>query len=420
MMPDTQDPIMDKTCQRPTVARSAPAPRSSSGRSGFATFRSSAAFRRTSQLRGSPAPGCSETLRGSAAGKLLPALFLLSGALWGCGGAEAEGAAQEGGQEYSRILNVEVSAVSAQDFTETIQLSGTVQADRDVVVSAEETGVVREIAVEKGNYVEEGQPIFRLDDDLLAAQVDQARAVANLARETWERRKRLYEDDQVGSELVYLEAKYAADQAEANLALLEERLARTVIRAPISGILDTREVEVGTMVAAGTPVARIVDTNPLKITGGVPERYATDVSPGTEATVSFGVLPDEEFTGRISYVGAVVNPRNRTFPVEFRLPNPGGLIKPEMVANVSVVRRALHQAIVIPQEALVRVEDGYVVFVVESEGDTDVVRSRPVELGPAQQNQVVIRSGLEPGERLVVVGQQTVAAGDRVTVVGER
>jgi len=357
--------------------------------------------------------------RGAGPSRILsPVLLLLPLAFWGCGGAEA--ASQDEGEGYSRILNVEVSRVESAPFTETIRITGTVQADRDVVVSAEETGVVQEITVDKGTYVQAGEAIFRLDDDLLAAQVEQSRAVADLARETWERRKRLYEEDQVGSELVYLQAKYGAEQADANLALLEERLARTVIRAPIDGILDSREIEVGTMVAPGTPVARIVDTNPVKITGGVPERYATDIRPGAEAAVTFDVLPDQVFTGRITYVGAVVNPRNRTFPVEFRLPNPGGFIKPEMVANVSLVRRTLDDAVVIPQEALVRVENGYEVFVVEQEGDAQVVRSRPVELGPAQENQVVIRSGLEPGDQLIVVGQQTVAAGDRVTVVGGR
>jgi membrane fusion protein (multidrug efflux system) len=349
---------------------------------------------------------------------LLALMTVVLLAMVGCGGAQAEDAAQD--QTYRRILNVEIETVATGTFSEVIRLSGTVQADKDVVVSAEESGVVREIVVDKGNWVEAGQPIVRLDDELLRAQMEQARAVASLAQETWDRRKRLYEEDQVGSELAYLEAKYSAEQAAANLALLQERLDRTVIEAPISGILDSREIEVGTMVGMGTPVARIVDINPVKITGGVPERYATDVRRGAKAAVTFDVMPDEIFEGQISYVGAVVNPRNRTFPVEFRLPNPGGVIKPEMVANVDLTRRSFEDAVVIPQEALVRVENGYVVFVVESEGGTDVVRSRIVELGPTQSNQALISSGLVPGERLIVVGQQSVAAGDRVNVVGER
>lgn len=346
------------------------------------------------------------------------ALLLLPLSFAACRGAQAEDHGED--QGYTRVLNVEVAAVGTSSFTEVIRITGTVQADKDVIVSAEESGVIREIMVDKGNRVRAGQPVFRMDDELLKAQVEQAQAVANLAQETWDRRKRLYEEDQVGSELAYLEAKYAAEQATANLTLLQERLDRTVIRAPIAGVLDSREIEVGTMVAAGTPVARIVDIDRVKITGGVPERYATDVRAGAEAVVTFDVLEDERFQGRISYVGAVVNPRNRTFPVELRLPNPGGLIKPEMVANVEVVRRTLDEAMVIPQEALVRVEDGYIVFVAVSLDGTAVVEARPVELGPAQQNEVVVTGAIQPGDRLIVVGQQTVAAGDRVRVVGER
>lgn len=349
---------------------------------------------------------------------LLPLLLLSFLGVWGCGGAQAEDAGGENG--YQRVINVEVYQVQPTDFTEVIRLTGTVQANQDVRIAAEENGIVREILVEKGSRVSAGEPLFRLDDELLRAQVDQARALSAMAGETWERRKRLFEEDRVGSELVYLEAKYAAEQASANLRLLEERLARTVIKAPITGVMDSREVEVGSMVAAGTPVARIVDVNPVKVTAGVPERYAADVAAGARASVTFDVLPGQEFSGRISYAGAAVNARNRTFPVEVVLPNPGGIIKPEMVANVAVSRRAFEGAIVVPQEALVRVEDGYIVFLVASGPEGDSVESRTVEVGPAQMNQVVILSGLEGGDRIVVVGQQSVASGDRVNVVAER
>lgn len=332
--------------------------------------------------------------------------------------AQADGAPDEGG--YTRIINVEVETLRTGPFSETISLTGTVQANRDVIVSAEESGVVREIVVDKGRWVETGQALFKLDDELLQAQVAQARALANMARETWERRKRLWEEDRVGSELVYLEAKYASEQAAANLDLLEVRLERTTIRSPIPGIMDSREVEVGSMVGAGTPVARVVSTNPVKITAGVPERYAMDVRPGAKATVSFDVLPGESFDGTISYVGSVVNPRNRTFPLEFKLRNPGGLIKPEMVADVSVIRRELGEVVVIPQEALVRVEDGYVVFLIRDSGGDTVAMARPVELGPAQDNRVVVLDGLSSDDRLIVVGQQSLASGDRVNVVAER
>ena len=97
--------------------------------------------------------------------------------------------------------------------------------------------------------------------------------------------------------------------------------------------------------------------------------------------------------------------------------NPQAVIKPEMVANVELVRRVVPNAIVVPQEALIRVESGYVVFVVD---ESETVESRPVEVGASQRNEVVIESGLASGDRLIVVGQKLVAAGDRVSIVGQR
>ncbi len=340
-----------------------------------------------------------------------------------CGGdAQADGSGEpavDGSSSFVRVINVEVMPVEVSEFTELIRLTGTAMADQDVIVAAEESGIIRELFVDKGDRVRAGQAIAKIDDRLLSAQVNQARANAELAEEVWQRRKTLYEEDQVGSELAYLEARYAAEQSKANLAALQERLDRTVVRAAIGGVMDTRDIEIGTMVQPGTPLARVVVLNPIKIVAGVPERYAADVDRGAEVSVEFTVL-DQTYDGTLTYVGAAVDPRSRTFPVEFRIPNPEGTIKPEMVANIGLVRGTLDEAIVVPEESLVRVENGFVAFVVTGSDEEPVVEARAVVRGSAQQNQVVVEQGLEPGDRLVVVGQQQVANGDRVRVVGSR
>jgi RND family efflux transporter MFP subunit len=338
--------------------------------------------------------------------------------LAGCGDAQADASGADEEAAFVRIINVETTTVETGPFVEQIRMTGTVQANRDVTVSAEESGAVVEILAEKGREVAAGQPLARIDDRILRSQVDEARAQAALAGETWERRRRLWEEDRVGSELAYLEARYAAEQSAARLQNLEDRLARTVVRAPIEGMLEERLVEVGTLLSPGTPVGRIVDLTPVKVSGGVPERYALDVGRGARGTVTFDVLEGEAFEGMLSYVGSTVNARNRTFLVEFTLPNPGGVIKPEMVANVTVVRRILDEVVVVPQDALVRVAEGYVVFVVEGSAGAEVAAVRAVDLGPSQGNRVVIWQGLEPGERLVLVGHKQLAGGDRVRVVG--
>ena len=362
-------------------------------------------------------------LRGRAGtGSRVGAALLLAatGGLSACGGGAEAGSPSDGGadaQAFARVVNVEVQEVRPRNFTRTVRLTGVVLARRDVVVSAEESGVVRRVVRDKGRAIRAGDPIVRLDDGILAAQVRTAQAQSELAREVWERRKRLYEDDQVGSEMSYLEARYAAEQAAGTLEALEERLSRTTIAAPIGGILEDRMVEVGAMVAPGTPVARIVQVDTVKILAGVPERYALDVTRGAPTSVSFDVLEGESFEGRIDYVGATVDEDNRTFPVELLLANPSGVIKPEMIAEITVVRREVTDAIVVPQQALVSMEMGYVVFVVEGAGESAVAQERIVEVLTAQGNEVVLDSGLAAGERLVVVGHQGLTAGDRVRVV---
>lgn len=350
------------------------------------------------------------------AGALARALLLLPFAAIAaaCSGAASANDTEE---PAGRIINVEVRTLETGDFSERIRLTGTVVANRDVTIAAEESGVIRALPVAKGNRVAAGQVIARIDDRILRAQVSQARAQANITREVAERRSRLFTADNVGSELAVLEARSAAQQAAGNLEALEARLNRTAIRAPVSGILESRHVEIGSMVSTGTPVARIIEVNPAKISAGVPERFAGNVLAGSIARITFDVLPGQVYEARIGYVATAVNPRNRTFPVEIVLPNAGHAIKPEMVANVEIVKQSLQQAIVVPQEALVRVENGFVAYVVDETGAVPVARVRPLTLGPAQRNQVVVLAGLAEGDRLIVVGQQQVADGDRVAIV---
>jgi membrane fusion protein (multidrug efflux system) len=172
------------------------------------------------------------------------------------------------------------------------------------------------------------------------------------------------------------------------------------------------------MVQPGVPVARIVDASSLKVVGGVPERFATRVSTGGEAEVTFDILPGRSFPGRIDFVGTAVDRQSRTFPIEIVMDNPDGELKPYMIANVLVIMRRIEDAIVVPREALLRTEDGFQALVVASEDGHDIVVARTVALDASGENTVVISDGLAAGDRLVVRGQQLADPGDRVRIVG--
>jgi membrane fusion protein, multidrug efflux system len=336
----------------------------------------------------------------------------------GCDRADAEEAGART-EERLRTMNVEVARVQPQDFAHVVRVVGTVAAERDVVVSAEESGPVREVLVRQGERVRAGQPLLRLDGAVLRAQLEQAVSQAELAEETWERQRRLWEEEQVGTEMAYLQAKYNARTARAQAQVLAERVQRTTVRAPIAGVLDERLVEVGSMVAPGTPVGRILDVETVKVVAGVPERYAGEVRPGAEVQVTLDRLAGRQFIGVIDYASAAVDGSSRTFTVEVGVANAGLALKPGMVATVEIARDRLEGALVVPRHAVLRREDGYQVFVAVPTAEGWRAEARTVVPGATRGDQVVVSAGLRAGERVVVVGQQRVAHGDALVITNE-
>jgi membrane fusion protein, multidrug efflux system len=335
-----------------------------------------------------------------------------------CDQAGAEDGARAA-EERVRTINVEVAEVQPRDFIHFVRLVGTVEAERDVVISAEEGGTVAQVLVRQGDRVRQGQPLVRLDAGVLRAQLEQAVSQAALAEETWERQRRLWEEEQIGTEMAYLQAKYNAQTARAQAKVLSERVDRTTVKAPVPGILEERLVEVGAMVSPGTPVARILDVDRVKVVGGVPERYAGQVQRGAEVTVTVDRMTGREFTGSIDHVGAAVDPGNRTFTIEVEVANAGHVLKPGMVANVQIARERTESALVVPRHAVLRLEGGYSVFVAVPRSGGWWAEARTVIPGAAHGDGVLITQGLEAGERVVVVGQQRAAHGDALVITNE-
>jgi RND family efflux transporter MFP subunit len=322
-------------------------------------------------------------------------------------------------EDFARIVNVTARTVEPTEFIEHIRITGQAEAYYDITISAEEGGAITEFFVEKGDPVSRGQVIAHIDDRALTAQVNEARASAALAQEQFERQRRLWEDERMGTEIVFLQAKYQAEISQARLENLEVRLAKTDIKAPVDGVFDARFIEMGEIALPGAQVGRVVSVSRIKITGGVPERYAASVARGERAIVAFDILPGREFTGTINFVGRSVDEQSRTFPIEIVLSNPGGVVKPRMVANVQLVRTSLQGVIVASLDVVRRSESGYHVFLVVERNGRLFAEARPVTLGATSGNAVVIEQGVERGDRLITLGSQLVDDGSRVRVVDD-
>ncbi|TFG63765.1 MAG: efflux RND transporter periplasmic adaptor subunit [Gemmatimonadales bacterium] len=350
--------------------------------------------------------------------KVWTAIFVAAYATTGCGRTEAS-AGNDDPEKYVKVINVEVETVRPIEFSATIRITGEAEPETDVTVSAEEAGVLESFAAEKGARLVRGQIIARINDDVLSAQVEEARAGAEIAASRYERQGQLWEEEGIGSEIAYLQAKADAVSADARYRQLQARLNRTIIRSPVAGTFDADLVYAGEIVQPGTPVARVVDASRLRITGGVPERFAPRVSTGDEASITFDILPGILFKGQIVFVGTAVDRQSRTFPIEIALDNPDGAVKPYMIANVRVMMNRIENAIVVSREVLLRTEDGFQALVVENVDGIDVAIARELTLGASDENSVVVTQGLAAADRLVVRGQQLVDPGDRVRIVGE-
>ena len=328
--------------------------------------------------------------------------------------ADDDAAASSAG---ARVVNAEVTPVAPSTFVQYIRVVGEVEALHDVTVSVQESGTVAAFLADKGERVVRGQPVTRISAELLGAQVEEAQALADVAAERYERQRRLWQQQRIGTEIALLELKAQAASSAARLKVLETRLARTVVASPITGIFDEQYVEAGELVAPGTRLLRVLATDQVKVVAGIPERYALAVKPGAAALITFDVLEGREFRGSIQFVGTSVDPRSRTIPIEVVLDNAEYLIRPRMVANVQVERVRQEQVIVVPQDLVQRTENGFQVFIAERRNDTVTARARAVELGSSYANQVVVTAGLAAGERLITAGHRQVDDGSVIQVV---
>jgi RND family efflux transporter MFP subunit len=332
---------------------------------------------------------------------------LLLPALPGCGSGQAE---DEEPAEAETPTNVRTLVVQQSSLSEYLGISGPLHPVQGTDVSSEETGVVDSIERDKGREVRAGEPLVRLERELLAAEMRAAEASAKLAEYDEERTRELFEANQVSrQEMLQVEATAAQARARADIA--RERWSRAEVKAPFDGVVADRYVEAGQMVAAGTPVARVVDPYVLELSGAISEREVAWVSPDAPATVTVagraGALP-----GRVHWVSLEADPATGKFQVEVRVENRDLVLRPGVVARAQVLKEQHDGVIVVPRDAIVMRGHTAVAFVV----DGDRARRREITVGPDQGLMTAIESGLEPGDRLVVRGQRELRDGALVAV----
>lgn len=325
---------------------------------------------------------------------------------------------EENDEPRYRQIAVETLTLEKQTFKEFINVTGTVESLEDAMVSIEAGGRVQQI-VKRGQKVSKGEVLVRLDDELLQSQYEVARAEYELARDTYERQEPLLADSIITA-LDFNTTRTRMEQARAQLRQAERQLRNAELEAPFTGRIEERMVKTGEFIGQGMPVVRLVDTQNIQINAGIAERYSRDITEGSPAIVDFSSYGGNPMEAEVTYAGSVIDPDNRTFPIEIELANPNDEAKPDMVAGVSVLRSQREDAIVIPRTATFLDQEGHNVFVVNRDDEQPVAEIRRVVTGPASGGQVLIEEGLQEGDEVVTVGRSNLNHGDRLQILESR
>ena len=346
------------------------------------------------------------TLTKKIFGTLAIAVLLLNA--YGCSENNAETI------ETKKVINsVSVEAINlrGESFTDYISVIGTIKPYQKALISVSEGGKIVKFYVDKGDFVNKGDTILVIDNEILAANLQAAKAQFELAEITYKKQKMIYEDN-VNSEIQYLQAKYSMQQLEANYKLAKARFNNTIITAPFSGYIDSKYFDISEIAPAGQPIIQLIDVSKVKIEAGVPEKYISTVKKNNLANVKVQML-NQEVKGKISFVGTSVNNSNRTFPIEITLQNNNKLLKPELIAEVKIENETFKDIIVIPNEVISRVDNGFIVYIVKN----GKAKTRNIEIQRRTSNHVAVASGLNNNDSLIVVGYQNLVDGQAVNVV---
>lgn len=225
--------------------------------------------------------------------------------------------------------------------------------------------------------------------------------------------------DSAKSQVEGVQAKSSGAQAavqEARIPLLD-----TALKSPLNGVVLKKSVEKGTLVSPGTTGFTVADTSSVKAVFGVADVAVPEMKLGRTLSVETESMPGREFRGQITSVFPAADPKSRVFNVEVTIPNPGFLLRPNMIVSLSVdTRQAVSAQPVVPLNAVMKAKDnpnGYAVFVVIDEGGRQVARLRDVKLGEAYGNTVAVTDGVKQGERVIMTGGTMVLDGGQVKVI---
>ncbi len=317
-----------------------------------------------------------------------------------------------------RIPLITTFAAKETVFNHFVELQGSVDTKKNLVIYPEYPGTLTRVYVKEGQKVSKGQILAKIDDGGLSQQVAQLQIQADLAKTTFERQERLW-NQKIGSEIQFLQAKsnYEAQQRAVNQ--LKQQVGKTLVRAPFSGTIDDVITEQGSVVASGqSQLFRIVNLQDMYIETDVPERYISNITPGKNVQVEFPIL-GKKMDAKIRQAGNFINPANRTFKIEVAVSNKDKSIKPNLTAKLKINDYKNEKAILIPQSIISENAEGqqYVYTVADKVENKAKAKRVIIETGKTQGDYIEVLSGLENGNEIIDEGARSVKDGQDIKIL---
>ena len=327
---------------------------------------------------------------------------------------------------------VSVQTLQLANFDHFIELQGKIDAENTSIITPRGApGQVKAIFVIKGSYVKKGQLLLKLDDAIVRQNVAAAlqgiesiKTQLAFAKNIYQRQKNLW-DQNIGSEVQLITAKNNVatlenqlKATEENVKVIQEQLNTTNVVSDVDGVANEVNIRVGEifqgMSALGMAQIKIVNNSVLKVVGNIPENYLVNVSKGAPVETLVQDL-NKTFSGKLTFIGASIDPLSRGFIVEAKLPS-DPMIKPNQIALMKIKDYTAANAISIPISTLQNDETGKFVMLASTEAGKLVARKRSVVIGLINGEMLEVKSGLKAGDVLVTAGFQSLYEGQSVTL----
>lgn len=308
------------------------------------------------------------------------------------------------------MMEVNAIVVAPRSFSNTITLSGSIEPNEQVQIRSEVSGIVRELTFREGTAVQKGQVLLRIDDSELQARLIQAQSSEQLAEDN-EKRARLLLEKEAISQQEYDVAHADYESAKAQTELIQAQIAKTTVRAPFSGKIGLRSISEGEYLTPSTVVANLLSINPVKVLFSVPEKYSAQVKVGQGLT--FSVSGSEaKYHAEIYAIEPGVDAATRTISIRALADNREERLFPGAFARIELPLDHIENAVLIPTEAVIPVQNGKQVFLLR-EGKAVATQ---VEAENRTRTDVLITDGVVIGDTVLTSGIMSLADGMAVTV----